>query len=101
MTPDHSPEAITRAREIVLAWVCRQKSGDSSTNEELAERFCALLPTDVELELKTSRNPSAMVYEARWYHQGREVPDFPKPFCADNERDARILACAAMVELPG
>jgi hypothetical protein len=28
------------------------------------------------------------------------VEDFPKPFCAETDADARILACAAMINAP-
>ena len=99
MSYDDPDAAIADARASVLGWVCRQKPGNYETNAELARAFCSLLPTDVELELTTVRNPSALVFEARWAHQGRDVEEFPKPFCAEEEADARVLACAAMVGL--
>jgi hypothetical protein len=98
---NESENKIATARESVLAWVSRDGRGDYSTSEELVRAFCSRLPPDMDLDLRTTRNPSAMVYEARWYHRGREVDDFPKPFCAEIDEDARILACAAMINLPG
>jgi len=92
-------EAIATARAVVLAWVCREHPGEYRTNDDLARAFCLLLPADVDLELRTIRNPSALVYETRWYHQGREVEEFPKPFCAEQEGDADVLACAALIGL--
>jgi hypothetical protein len=102
MTSDDDPDAvIADARASVLKWVCEQQPGSYPTNAELAQAFCALLPVDVELELTTVRNPSALVYEARWSHRGRDVEEFPKPFCAEQEPDARVLACAALMGLSG
>jgi hypothetical protein len=40
------------------------------------------------------------MFEARWYQAGREVRDFPKPFCAEEPGDARLLACAELLRLP-
>jgi len=91
---------IAIARAVVLAWVCREKPGDYPTNEELARAFSFTLPADVELELRTTHNPTAMIFEARWYQGGRKVEEFPKPFCAERAGDARVLACAAMISLP-
>jgi hypothetical protein len=100
MSGNESRDATTQARAVVLAWVRQRRPGAYATNEELAANFCALLPPDVDLALQTIRNPSALVYEARWYHAGALVSDFPKPFCAETAGDAQILACAAMVSLP-
>jgi len=97
---DSDPDvAIAKARASVLAWVAGQRPGWYETNAELAAAFCALLPADVELELGVVRNPSALVFEARWSHAGRDVEEFPKPFCAEEEGDARVLACAAIMKL--
>jgi hypothetical protein len=90
---------IASARAVVLEWVAERRPGKYVTNSELAKAFCDLLPDDVDLELGIVRNPSALVYEARWSHGGRDVSEFPKPFCAEEESDARILACAALVAL--
>ncbi len=98
---DHFEESITLSRAVVLAWVCRELPGNYATNEELAKAFCSMLPPDAELELQTTRNPSALVCEARWYHRGRELEEFSKPFCAESEGDARVLACAAILALDG
>jgi len=100
MTSHNSDLAFAEARAVVLAWVQRVQPGEDVTNEELAQSFCSLLPADVDLKLRTTYNPSALVYEARWYNGDREVEEFPKPFCAETDGDARILACAAMVNLP-
>ena len=100
MTDDQSSEALTNAHGIVVAWVRDRQPGEYPTNPELARAFCALLPADANLELRTTRNPSALVYEARWYHRGTEAAEFPKPFCADTAGDAEVLACAAMIALP-
>ena len=100
MSQDDPDVAIAAARASVLAWVHQRQSGSYATNAELARVFCFLLPGDVDLELTTVRNPSAQVYEARWSHRGRDVAEFPKPFCAEEEGDARVLACAAIVGLP-
>ena len=99
MINDFSDETIAQARAVVLKWVTQHTAGDFPTNGDLARQFCLLLPPEVSLELRTSHNPSSLVYEARWYHDRRDVADFPKPFCAEIEADARILACAAMVQL--
>lgn len=97
----HDPDAcIAVAREEILAWVNVRQPGAHATNLELAEAFCRLLQPDTDLELRTVRNPSSFMFEARWYHAGREVEDFPKPFCAENEGDARVLACAELLRLP-
>ena len=100
MTADNLEAALAMAREEVLAWVNVRRPGVYATNAELAEAFCQLLQPDTDLELKTVRNPSSSMYEARWYHAGREVEDFPKPFCAEEPGDARLLACAELLRLP-
>ncbi|HEY3898547.1 MAG TPA: hypothetical protein VGM54_08045 [Chthoniobacter sp.] len=102
MTCDDSNKKARDARAVVLAWVSKLQSGEYSgcRNDELARRFCSLLPSDVDLELRATYNPSALVHEARWYHRGSEVAEFPKPFCAEDSGDAQILACAAMIALP-
>jgi len=97
----YDPDAlIVTAREELLAWVTVRRPGAYPTNAELAEAFCHLLQPDTDLELRTVRNPSSLMYEARWYHAGREVGDFPKPFCAEDKGDAQILACAELLRLP-
>ena len=98
---DDPDTVIANARAVVLEWVQRTHRDFLGTNDELARLFYSLLPSDVGLELRVNRNPSALVYEARWYHQGRPVEDFPKPFCGETQADAKLLACAAMVNLPG
>ena len=100
MTANDSDAPLTVAREELLAWVNVRRPGGYGTNAELADAFCELLQPDTDLELKTVRNPSSFMYEARWYHQGREVADFPKPFCAEERGDARVLACAELLRLP-
>ena len=90
---------IAEARRAVLAWVVERRPGWYDSNEELARVFCELLPDDVDLELTIVRNPSALVYEARWLHNGRDVSEFPKPFSAEAVGDARVLACAALMAL--
>jgi hypothetical protein len=99
MTFEQSNKTIVDARAVVLAWVRAMRPCEDPTNEELARCFCALLPEDVALDLRTNRNPSALVYEARWYHHGKEVAEFPKPFCAEIKGDAEVLACSAMIAL--
>jgi hypothetical protein len=99
MTDDHPSNALFTARLTVLAWVMRTKPGNYQTNEELADAFCSTLPADLGLELQTTRNPSALVYESRWFQRGRATEEFPKPFCAEQAGDARVLACAAMIGL--
>jgi hypothetical protein len=93
-------DKIAAAREIVLAWLARHHPGSERNPDDVARSFCLLLPPAVKLELRTSYNPSALVYEARWYHEGRLAEEFPKPFCAEAAADAGVLACAAMINLP-
>jgi hypothetical protein len=97
----HDPNIpLAVAREELLAWVKVRRPGAYATNAELADAFCQLLPPDTDLELRTVRNPSSYMFEARWYHDRREVEDFPKPFCAEEVGDARLLACAELLRLP-
>jgi len=100
MTASDPDAPLAFAREELLAWVKVRRLGTYETNGELADAFCQLLQPDTDLELKTVRNPSSSMFEARWYHGGREVEDFPKPFCAEEVGDARLLACAALLRLP-
>ncbi len=100
MTVNDPDAPLKFAREELLAWVKVRRPGTYETNGELADAFCQLLQPDTDLELKTVRNPSSSMFEARWYHGGREVEDFPKPFCAEDVGDARLLACAALLRLP-
>lgn len=100
VTADNIETLIATAREELLAWVHVRRPGAYATNEELADAFCDLLQPDVDLELRTVRNPSSFMFEARWYHSGREVEDFPKPFCAEERGDARVLACAELLRQP-
>ena len=100
MTANDPDAPLAFAREELLPWVKVRRPGTYETNGELADAFCHLLQPDTDLELKTVRNPSSVMFEARWYHAGREVEDFPKPFCAEDEGDARLLACAALLRLP-
>jgi len=100
MTSEPSSSSIPQARTVVRTWLERSHPGLAVPDEELADRFCAQLPSDIDLELRTNYNPSALVYEARWYHGPRLVEEFPKPFCAESKVEARLLACAAMINLP-
>ncbi len=100
MTANDPDALLAQARAEVLAWVQVRRLGAYSSNLELANAFCELLPPDTDLELKTVRNPSSFMFEARWYHAGREVEDFPKPFCAEEAGGARVLACAELLRLP-
>ncbi len=90
---------IAAARESVLRWLKERTSGWYESNAQVAEAFVREVAEETDLELRTVRNPSACVYEARWYHGGREAEEFRKPFSADEEADARVLACAAMLKL--
>jgi hypothetical protein len=90
---------VAAARQEVLAWVQPRSPGWHASNAELAAAFVRLIAGKTDLELRTVRNPSACVYEARWYHGGRETAEFRKPFSAEAEPDARVLACAAMLAL--
>lgn len=90
---------IAAAREEVLAWLQAHQLGSYDSNSQLADAFISFISKETSLELRTHRNPSACVYEARWYNAGRETAEFRKPFCAEMESDARLLACAAMLHL--
>ena len=100
MTANDPDAPLAAAREELLAWVNVRRPGIYANNGELADTFCQLLQPDTDLELRTVRNPSSFMFEARWYRSGREVEDFPKPFCAENAGDARLLACAELLRLP-
>jgi hypothetical protein len=100
MTANDPDALLALARAEVLAWVNVRRPGRYSANAELADAFCELLPPDTDLELRTVRNPSSFMFEARWYHARREVEDFPKPFCAEEAGDARVLACAELLRMP-
>lgn len=91
--------AVSAARMEVLSWLIEQQFGFYESNEELVTGFMRIVSEQTDLELRTQRNPSALVWEARWYHSHRQLTDFPKPFCAENVTDARLLACAAMLRL--
>ena len=88
---------IAAAREEVLAWLRSQQPGCYDSNAQLADGFIRFIASETTLELRTHWNPSACVYEARWYDGGREMPEFRKPLSAELEPDARVLACAAML----
>ena len=90
---------IAAARKEVLAWLQARHPGCYDSNAHLADGFIRLVASETTLELRTQRNPSACVYEARWYNAGREMQEFRKPFSAELEADARVLACAAMIHL--
>ncbi len=100
MTASDPNAPLAQAREELLAWVKVRRPGTYATNGELADAFCQLLQPDTDLELRTVRNPSSFSFEARWYHAGREIEDLPKPFCAEDPGDARLLACAELLRLP-
>jgi len=97
---DEDPDVqITVARQEVLTWLQARQRGCYDSNAQLADGFAQFIANETALELRTQRNPSALTYEARWFDGGRELPEFRKPFCADSEADARILACAALLRL--
>ena len=97
MNDDDPESAIASAHVEVFAWLSSQQECSSDSHADLADAFTSFVANRTTLELHTSRNPSSCVYEARWYNAGRELEEFPKPFCAENEADARLLACAAMI----
>jgi hypothetical protein len=99
MTNDEPDVQIAAAREQVLTWLQSRQPGCYTSNAQLADGFTRLIGAETALELRTQRNPSALAYEARWYDGGRELPEFRKPFCPEEESDARILACAALLQL--
>ena len=88
---------IAAAREAVLRWLKERTTGWYESNAQVAEAFVREVTEETDLQLQTVRNPSACVYEARWYHGKREAAEFPRPFSADAEADARLLACTAML----
>ena len=99
MTLEEPDLQIATAREDVLAWLQPRQSGAYDSNAELADGFLRFIASETDLDLRTARNPSACVHEARWYYAGRETDDFPKPFCAEQRDDARVLACAALINM--
>ena len=99
MNLDDPDSEITAAKEQVSAWLQSHQPGSYISSAQLADAFTGFIARDTCLELRTQRNPSALCYEARWYDAGRQVPDFPKPFCAESEADALVLACAALLAL--
>lgn len=100
MTVDDRDILLAQAREELLSWVQVRRAGEFVSNAELADAFCDLIKPETDLELKTVRNPSSSMFEARWYLGSREVEEFPKPFCAEAAADARLLACAELLRLP-
>lgn len=99
MNIEDPDEQIAAAREQVLSWLQARQPGSYGSNAQLAEAFTKFIASETALELRTNRNPSSCMYEARWYDGGRDMKEFRKPFCAEAEPDARILACAAMIRL--
>jgi hypothetical protein len=99
MRSDDPDVQIAAAREQVLTWLQARQPGCYDSNAQLALGFARFIAKDTSLELRTQRNPSSLCYEARWYDAGRELLEFRKPFCADSEPDAHLLACAAMLHL--
>jgi hypothetical protein len=99
MDIDDPDVQIAAAREHVLTWLQARQPGCYGSNAQLADGFARFVGMETALELRTQRNPSALAYEARWYDGGQELPEFRKPFCAEQEGDARILACAALLDL--
>jgi len=99
MSIEESDLQIATAREEVLAWLQARQPGCYDSNAQLADGFIRFIANETTLELRIHRNPSACVYEARWYDAGREMHEFRKPFSAEVESDARVLACAAMLHL--
>jgi hypothetical protein len=96
---DDPDSAISSAHIEVFAWLSSQQQCSSDSHADLADAFARFVGDQTTLELRTTRNPSSCVYEARWYDAGRELEEFPKPFCAEAEADARLLACAALIHL--
>ncbi len=90
---------IAAAKKQVSAWLQSNQPGSYVSSAQLADAFTRFVAHDTFLELRTQRNPSALCYEARWYDAGRQLADLPKPFCAESEADARLLACAALLDL--
>lgn len=99
MNLDEADVEIAAAREEVSAWLQSNRPGSYVSSAQLADAFTHFLAHDTLLDLRTQRNPSALIYEARWYDAGRELSEFRKPFCAEVEADPRVLACAALLKL--
>jgi hypothetical protein len=95
---DHN-SAIVSARSEVLSWLLGKQFGFYKSDAELVKGFTSLVAQETDLELRTRRNPNSSIWEARWYNAGRELEEFRKPFCADEENDASLVACAAMLRL--
>jgi hypothetical protein len=99
MNLDDPDLQIAAAMKQLIAWLQSHHPGSYVSSAQLADAFTRFVGHDTFLELRTQRNPSALIYEARWYEAGRQLADFPKPFCAESEADARVLACAALLAL--
>lgn len=97
MNNEYPDAQIAAAREAVLAWLEARQPECYDSNAQLADGFVRFIASETASELRSQWNPSACVFEARWYDTGREISEFRESFSAESEPNARVLACAAML----
>jgi hypothetical protein len=89
---------MSDVRSQLNAWL-QAITGHSVPEAGVVGAFCAKVKELYHLDLVTNWNPSSCTFDARWQHAGRAAEGIEKPFSAEAQDAAQLLACVALVHL--
>lgn len=92
------PAPMTDLRDQLQTWL-RDHAATEAPSDRIIEVFSAKARELYQLDLVTNWNPSSCVFDARWQHAGRAAEGIEKPFSAEDQDTARLLACAGLIRL--
>lgn len=92
------PLLMTDLRDELNTWL-RDHAGQDVSEGKIIDVFSARVRELYHLDLVTNWNPSSCVFDARWQHAGRAADGIEKPFSAETQDAAQLLACAGLIQL--
>lgn len=99
IVPDlEEPAPMTDLRDPLQIWL-REHGAPDAPPEKVIGTFSAKVRELYQLDLVTNWNPSSCVFDARWQHAGRAAEGIEKPFSAEAQDAAQLLACTGLLRL--
>ncbi len=93
-----NPLPMNDLRDELNVWL-RDHAEQDAPKERVIDVFSARVRELYQLDLVTNWNPSSCVFDARWQHAGRAAEGIEKPFSAEAQDTAQLLACAGLIQL--
>jgi hypothetical protein len=97
--PSETSSAVAQAKLTITAWL-EVSACEVSSDEALVYAAVARIRHDFGLRLHVQWRPLEMLFSASWADKGGDaVGELPCAFTAEHRDEARLLACAAVVEV--